>query len=153
MGELAIRHHYTGLSRQLGSMKVLETELQRDCWASGTDNFSFGNTSIFISNFFWQWWSRGWKTSDTAFFPSLLSNLIKDLAKVYFFSFLFFFFVFVPDIFEKSRKLPAEQLHQNTLISFISVICWVISASIACSWSCGWCGFKSLEREQSVWEY
>lgn len=37
--------------------------------------------------------------------------------------FLFFFFVVVPDIFQKSRKLPAEQLHQNTLISFISVIC------------------------------
>jgi len=39
MGELAIRHQYTSLFRQLGSMKVLEMELQRDFWASSTDNF------------------------------------------------------------------------------------------------------------------
>lgn len=52
MGELAIRHHqYSSLSRQLGSMKVLEMQLQRDCWASGTDNLSSGNIGMFPSNF------------------------------------------------------------------------------------------------------
>lgn len=43
----------------------------------------------------------------------------------------FFFFWVVPDIFKKSRKLPTEQQHLNTLIIFISVISWVVSASIA----------------------
>lgn len=45
----------------------------------------------------------------------------------------FFFLVVVRDIFKKSSKLPVEQLHLNTLISFISVIRWVVPASIACS--------------------
>lgn len=123
MGELAIRHQYTSLSRQLGSMKVLEIELQRDCWASGTDNFSFGNTSIFISNFFWQWWSRRWKTSDTAFFPSLLSNLIRDLAKAYL---IFIFFCPMGKrwfYFFHSRwkwKMPKRQILKRKYISGLS---------------------------------
>ena len=51
MGELAIGHHYTSLFKQLGSMKVLEMELQRDCWASGAGYFFSGNTGIFLANF------------------------------------------------------------------------------------------------------
>lgn len=44
----------------------------------------------FCQTCFWQWWSRGWKESDIALFSSLLTNLIRDLAKAYTLGKLFF---------------------------------------------------------------